>query len=88
MKYLIVLKEVTQNYAAYVPDLPGCVASGKTADDARKAMKEAVIMHLNGLAADGLPIPQPTVQADYIQSEQPPAPASDGQSKLRKLFGL
>ncbi|HBE80432.1 MAG TPA: hypothetical protein DDW65_22010 [Firmicutes bacterium] len=65
MKYLFVLQKVNQNYAAYVPDLPGCVASGKTADEARKAMKMAVEWHLHGLAADGLPIPAPAIQDDY-----------------------
>jgi predicted RNase H-like HicB family nuclease len=88
MKYLIVLEKVNQNYAAYVPDLPGCVASGKTADDARKAMKEAITMHLKGFVADGLPIPHPVVQPDYIPSDEPSTPASPVQSKIHKLFGF
>jgi predicted RNase H-like HicB family nuclease len=88
MKYLIMIEKVNQNYGAYVPDLPGCVASGKTADDTRKALKEAINMHLKGLVADGLPIPQPVIQNDYIESNQPPTPTSQEQSKLRKLFGF
>jgi Uncharacterized conserved protein len=65
MKYSFVIRKVEQNYVAYVPDLPGCVASGKTADEARRAMKETVMMHLRGLAADNLPLPQPVVGKDY-----------------------
>jgi predicted RNase H-like HicB family nuclease len=86
MKYLIVLEKVNQNYAAYVPDLPGCVASGKTADDARKAMKEAITMHLKGLAAEGLTIPQPVVQMDYLPADEPSTLTSSVQSLKNKLF--
>jgi predicted RNase H-like HicB family nuclease len=66
MKFFFVLQKADQNYAAYVPDLPGCVASGKTADEARAAMKAAINMHLQGLAADGLKIPQPAIGQDYL----------------------
>ena len=87
MKYYFVLEKAEQNYAAYVPDLPGCVASGKTADETRKAIKEAVNIHLKGLAADGLPIPAPVVQADYLDTiESCPAPEEPEKSKLRKLL--
>jgi predicted RNase H-like HicB family nuclease len=88
MKYKFVLEKVNQNYVAYVPDLPGCVASGKTADETRKAMKETVDMHLKGLVADGLPIPIPIVKADYFSADEPADPAPPVQSKIRKLFGF
>jgi predicted RNase H-like HicB family nuclease len=89
MKYIFVLRKVEQNYIAYVPDLPGCVASGKTADEARKAMKATVTMHLKGLAADGFPIPQPTVQEDFLDPDlltSSPTPNYPKPSKLRKLL--
>jgi predicted RNase H-like HicB family nuclease len=82
MKYLFVLRKVEQNYVAYVPDLPGCVAAGKTADEARQAIKDTVTMHLKGLVADNLPIPQPVIREDYF------GPAQPAPSKLRKLLKL
>jgi predicted RNase H-like HicB family nuclease len=99
MKYIYVLRKVDQNYVAFVPDLPGCVASGKTALEAREAIKTTVDMHLKGLAADGLRIPQPSVQKDYqecldpilpltpTKPEKPTKPAKTVSAKLHKLFG-
>jgi predicted RNase H-like HicB family nuclease len=89
MKYIYVLRKVDQNYVAFVPDLPGCVASGKTASEARAAMKTTVDMHLKGLAADGLSIPQPVVKKDYPDPIQPltqPKPSKKKPSKLQKLL--
>ncbi|HEX7335127.1 MAG TPA: type II toxin-antitoxin system HicB family antitoxin, partial [Pyrinomonadaceae bacterium] len=57
-----------QNYSAYLPDLPGCVATGKTIDELRKNMAEAIELHLQGLREDGLPIPLPTSLADYVEA--------------------
>ncbi|KYH31126.1 type II toxin-antitoxin system HicB family antitoxin [Neomoorella mulderi] len=65
-KYLIVIEKADGNYSAYSPDLPGCVATGKTPREARENMAEAIKMHLQGLKEDGLPIPVPTAEADYI----------------------
>ncbi len=89
MKYIYVLRKVDQNYVAFVPDLPGCVASGKTASEAREAMKTTIDMHLKGLAADGLSIPHPVVQEDYldpIQPLTPPKPSEAKPSKFQKLL--
>jgi len=49
-----------------LPDVPGCVATGKTPEEARQAVTEALAMHLKGLAEDGLPAPESTAQADYV----------------------
>jgi len=66
MRYAIVVERAGNNYSAYVPDLPGCVATGGTLEETEKLIREAVELHLNGLRADGLPIPQPSSQVEYV----------------------
>lgn len=66
MKYLVIIEKAKNNYAAYLPDVPGCVATGKTPDEAHSEIAKALKMHLEGLKEDGLPIPEPLAQADYI----------------------
>jgi len=56
------------NYSAYLPDLPGCVATGKTLDEVRQRMREAIELHLAGMREDGLPVPEPTTLADYVEA--------------------
>jgi len=58
-KYLIVVEETNTGYSAYSPDLPGCVATGKTKDEVEMTMKEAIEAHLEGLKEEGEPIPAP-----------------------------
>lgn len=65
-RFLIVIEKVGRNYSAYAPDLPGCVATGKTRADAERTMGEAIRMHLEGLAEDGLPIPDAQASAEYL----------------------
>jgi predicted RNase H-like HicB family nuclease len=67
MRYAIVIEKAAANYAAYVPDLPGCVATGDTLQETEKLIREAVEFHLEGLRADGLPIPPPTSQVEYVE---------------------
>jgi predicted RNase H-like HicB family nuclease len=67
MRYAIVIEKTVANYAAYVPDLPGCVATGDTLQETEKLIREAVEFHLEGLRADGLPIPPPTSQVEYVE---------------------
>jgi predicted RNase H-like HicB family nuclease len=67
MRYAIVIEKGPTSYGAYVPDLPGCVAVGKTADEVRRRIAEAVPMHLEGLRDDGLPIPDPVTECDYLE---------------------
>jgi predicted RNase H-like HicB family nuclease len=67
MRYAIVIEKAEANYAAYVPDLPGCVATGDTLQETEKLIREAVEFHLESLRADGLPIPPPTSQVEYVE---------------------
>lgn len=64
--YLIVIENAGENYSAYSPDLPGCVATGKTIEETRASMRQAILMHIEGLLEDGLAIPQALATADYI----------------------
>ena len=66
-RYAIVLENAGSNFAAYVPDLPGCVATGDTRKEVERLIREAIALHLEGLAEDGLPIPEPTSQVDYVE---------------------
>jgi len=65
-RFLVVIEKANGNYSAYSPDLPGCVATGKTREEAEKNMYEAIEMHLKGLIEDGLPIPESQAFAEYI----------------------
>ncbi len=66
MRYAIVIEKAESNYAAYVPDLPGCVATGQTIEETEQQIREAVDLHLRGMREDGLPIPEPSSSVDYI----------------------
>jgi len=65
-RFLIVVEEAGQNYSAYSPDLPGCVATGSSRDEAERNMYEAIQLHIEGLREDGLPIPTSTSIAEYL----------------------
>ena len=67
MRYAIVIEDAGSNYSAYVPDLPCCVATGVTPEEAEGAFREAIEFHLEGLRADGLPIPQPSSRVEYVE---------------------
>jgi predicted RNase H-like HicB family nuclease len=67
MKYLIVIEKAARNYSAYVPDLPGCIATGRNLRDLKKKMRQAIDFHLDGMKEDGLPIPLPTTCSEYIR---------------------
>jgi predicted RNase H-like HicB family nuclease len=69
MKYAIIIEAGERNYSAYVPDLPGCIATGKTLEEVKQVMREAIAFHLEGLRAEGLPIPEPTTLAEYVEAE-------------------
>ncbi len=66
MRYAIVIEKAASNYSAYVPDLPGCVATGLTVEETETLIREAIEFHLEGLRADSLPIPQPSSQVEYV----------------------
>jgi predicted RNase H-like HicB family nuclease len=68
MRYVVVIERADRNYSAYVPDLPGCVATGRTVQAVEAEIRTAVRFHIDGLLADGLPVPQPTSIAEYIDA--------------------
>jgi predicted RNase H-like HicB family nuclease len=65
-RFLIVIEKANANYSAYCPDLPGCVATGKTRAEVAQNMHEAVELHIRGLREDHLPIPKNVALAEYI----------------------
>jgi len=67
MRYAIVIENAGSNFSAYVPDLPGCVATGATLEEAEQAIREAIAFHLDGLREDGLPIPTPSSRVNYVE---------------------
>ena len=66
MRYAIVIEKAPSNYAAYVPDLPGCIATGASVQETESLIRGAIEFHLEGLKADGLPIPPPSSQVEYV----------------------
>ncbi len=66
MKYLVIIEKINNNYSAYLPDVSGCIASGKTIEKTKKNITEALLIHLEGLKKDGLPSPEPRVKVDYV----------------------
>ncbi|OGT90431.1 MAG: hypothetical protein A2286_10865 [Gammaproteobacteria bacterium RIFOXYA12_FULL_61_12] len=66
MRYAIVIEKAENNYSAYVPDLPGCIATGSTLEQVEEEIREAIEYHLEGLREDGLPIPNPASRVEYI----------------------
>ncbi len=66
-RYAIVVEHAGSNLGAYVPDLPGCIATGASREEVERLIREAIEMHLEGMAEDGLPIPEPTSEVDYIE---------------------
>ena len=67
MRYAIVIEQDEGNYSAYVPDLPGCVATGATIQEVEVEMREAISFHLEGMREDGLEIPAPSSQVEYLE---------------------
>lgn len=68
MRYAMVIEKGERNYSAYLPDLPGCVATGRTVEELKQRMREAIELHLRGMREDGLPIPQPTTGVEYVDA--------------------
>lgn len=67
MRYAIVIEKAEGNYSAYVPNLPGCVATGKTVGEVESEIWDAIAFHLEGLREDGLPVPLGDSQVDYVE---------------------
>jgi predicted RNase H-like HicB family nuclease len=66
MRYAIVIEKGLTNYSAYVPDLPGCVTAAETIGEIKILMQEAIRFHIEGMMEDGLEIPVPSSEVEYI----------------------
>ncbi len=67
MKYLVVIEPTETGFSAYSPDLPGCVATGKTEAEVQEEMREAMEFHVEGLMLEGYPVPKPSTQSAYLE---------------------
>lgn len=67
MRYAVVIENAGPNFSAYVPDLPGCVATGANVDEVQREIREAIELHLEGMREDGDPIPPPSSSVQYIE---------------------
>jgi predicted RNase H-like HicB family nuclease len=68
MRYAIVIEKANGNLSGYVPDLPGCVATGDTAVEVEQNLRDAIRFHLDGMREDGLPIPSPATTCNYVET--------------------
>lgn len=67
VRFAIVVEKTENNFSAYVPDLPGCIATGQTLEETEYEIRQAILFHIEGLRDDGLPIPQPSSIVDYLE---------------------
>ena len=67
MKYAVVVEKAENNYSAYVPDLPGCIATGKTKAEVTRNLRETIAFHIEGLREDGLPVPEPQAFTEFVE---------------------
>ena len=67
MRSAVVIEKAEGNYSAYVPDLPGCVATGATVADVETEIRDAIAFHLDGMREDGTVLPAPSSQVEYIE---------------------
>ena len=72
-RFLIVIEKANGNYSVYSPDLPGCIAMGKTVEETERNMHQAIQMHVRGMLEDGLSIPEPQSIAEYVAIIKPVA---------------
>jgi predicted RNase H-like HicB family nuclease len=70
MRYAVIIEAGERNYSAYVPDLPGCIATGHTLDEVKRVMREAIAFHIEGLREEGLPVPPPTSLCEYVELQE------------------
>jgi predicted RNase H-like HicB family nuclease len=67
MQYAMIIEKGERNFYAYLPDLPGCISTGKTLDEVKRRMRDAVELHLRAMREDGLPIPEPSL-VEYVEA--------------------
>ena len=68
MRYTVVIERTPNNYAAYVPDLPGCVATASTREELLEEIREAIEFHIEGMREDGEPVPEPQTTAAVVDT--------------------
>ena len=66
MRYAIVIEKTTTGFSAYVPDLPGCIATGRNPAEVEREMQGAIRFHIDGMKEDGLAVPEPTSIVEYV----------------------
>ena len=66
-KYAVIFEKSSTGYAAYVPDLPGCITTGRTLQETEQLIREAIEFHIESLREHGEPVPEPTAKAEYIE---------------------
>ena len=66
-RYLIVIEQTDSSYSSYSPDLPGCVSTGETREEAARNMREAIEFHVDGLRQEGFPVPEPQATSSYVE---------------------
>ena len=67
MRYLVVIERGEKSWGAHVPDLPGCIAVGETRDEVLQLIREAIDFHIGGLRQDGLPVPAPSSEIEFVE---------------------
>jgi predicted RNase H-like HicB family nuclease len=68
MRYAVVIEKADGNYSAYVPDLPGCVATGESIIALEVNIRDAIRFHIDGLKQDHVPVPEPSARAEYVEA--------------------
>jgi predicted RNase H-like HicB family nuclease len=81
MRYAVVVERTKRNFSAYVPDLPGCVATGATEEDVQRNIYEAIQFHLDGMREDGIRPPRPSASCGYVFAMPP---VNNKSKRLRK----
>jgi predicted RNase H-like HicB family nuclease len=69
MRYMVVIERGDSSWGAHVPDLPGCVAVGETREEVVRLIREAISLHIEQLRQDGLPVPRPTSEGEFVDVE-------------------
>lgn len=81
MKYLVLVEKASDNYSAYLPDVPGCVTVGNSLEELRENMVEALTLHFNGLYTEGDPIPPAETEAMYVEFDWTPTKLEPSKEK-------
>ena len=83
MRYAVVIEKATKNYSAYLPDVPGCIAAGKTVEETLSLLREALAMHFDAMNDDGETIPDPDSLVTYLEVETPAERATSTPTKRK-----